>query len=430
MKLKMMGFFCLSILLITGFFVKPVNADSAGSCTWSGDNTTVTCVVGSVTTGEPLEGYEPSEPIITDVKFTSDEWGSMFPLSDGTPYDPTLPAETSTDPSTVSPFVNIDYSVLTTDENDTYTVHYLVDGVETGVTSSTSVTFTMPCSNGYEIVDGLCSLPVENVEEPEEAVSPTVTTNAPEYESFASGPIEDGSARRTIIFSLLIVIGSLAAAIWLYIKFGWGQKKNKKKKIDAQPLDDLKQEKEIEFKTRLTFAEYNEFLSYIKSNEQYEVLNQENWYFDTADLANIAKGIAVRIRRENNVYELCVKIKHETYNNELNVILSNDDAEKIITSRRIDLNRFGLDEYVVNHRLTYITNLTNLRYQYRDGDALIALDCSTYGDVEICELEMEYPTYERGKKYFESFLKAFNIQEKPIKPKVARALDEYRKKHQ
>ncbi len=75
-----------------------------------------------------------------------------------------------------------------------------------------------------------------------------------------------------------------------------------------------------------------------------------------------------------------------------------------------------MDEFV-----TYKVNLENFRVSTPYEGGTLFLDKCDYCNVTDYEIEYEASHYDEGKKIFENFLKAHNIEIKPTKRKSERA---------
>ncbi|MDR2828635.1 MAG: CYTH domain-containing protein [Acholeplasmatales bacterium] len=175
---------------------------------------------------------------------------------------------------------------------------------------------------------------------------------------------------------------------------------------------------EIEFKTSITFEEYERLLH--KFNLENSVFVQTNHYFDTDnyDLNNLHYVIRIRDKGNGRI-KLTLKMHgKDGINNERHHPITSDEATKLMKSTFDTTKYFNIESYQVSYK----ASLTNYRatIQYKSGE--LFLDKSTYNGITDYEIEYEAPSYDKGAREWNEFLKENNIEFIKIKKKSTRAL--------
>ncbi|MCC5895133.1 MAG: CYTH domain-containing protein [Alkalibacterium sp.] len=187
----------------------------------------------------------------------------------------------------------------------------------------------------------------------------------------------------------------------------------------------MNQEIEIEFKNLLTEEEYDVLSStyFLKSAESF---TQKNIYYDTEsyDLKN--RSCALRIRVKEESAEFTLKSPFEGHHKELNIPLTIEEAERLISMEAImppeQIKAFLKNEYELD--VTTVNKLTELvtqRIEKEYKECLLVLDKSWYNDTVDYELEIESPSIEQGSSLFDSLLRTHSIPKRHTPNKIARA---------
>lgn len=182
--------------------------------------------------------------------------------------------------------------------------------------------------------------------------------------------------------------------------------------------------KEIEFKNLLTLEEYNKIYDHYNLSKAREITN-ENYYYDTKDNTLKKNNVALRIRKNELLEEMTLKIKKDKGNIEINEKFEITTPKKLLTlsdmpkniKTYIEKNALGKDFYLTQKIITK-------RKELQISEGLIVLDKTYFlNDVVDYELEFEVCDYEKGKNYFYSLLDKLGIQKKEAQPKIARAFE-------
>jgi uncharacterized protein YjbK len=173
---------------------------------------------------------------------------------------------------------------------------------------------------------------------------------------------------------------------------------------------------EIEFKSAITEEKYLELLK--QFDLENNIFKQINYYFDTDDYTFNQKQIVLRIRQKGDSrFKVTLKSQSDEGAYENHVFLQKDQALDMIE------NGFNTGDFFedMNEFVTYKVNLENFRVSTPYEGGTLFLDRCDYCNVTDYEIEYEASHYDEGKKIFENFLKAHNIEIKPTKRKSERA---------
>lgn len=172
---------------------------------------------------------------------------------------------------------------------------------------------------------------------------------------------------------------------------------------------------EKEYKSELSLNEYNSLLNYFTDTN---TIIQTNYYFDTPNFDLRKKGFMARIRVINNEYTFTLKtpkinFASEEHNQIVPALIIDENVKKV-------LNKFNLD-----NNLIIVASATTKRTIHKDNYGEWCLDKTNFSNNTI-DYELEYELFDSEIDRFDDyiqFLKKFNIEYKPIKSKVARALN-------
>ena len=182
---------------------------------------------------------------------------------------------------------------------------------------------------------------------------------------------------------------------------------------------------EIEFKNLLTKDQYDALYEEYNLSNSEEIINK-NFYYDDADESFKNIEAALRIRYTNKKTEMTLKIKGETQNIEINVLLD-DRYPKEPTVLPILPNEIISELERMNVKIKtpmLIQKIETLRHEVTLEEGLLVLDKTTFiNDIVDYELEFETKDYESGLAAFEKLLEENNINKNPTKPKIARAVE-------
>lgn len=183
----------------------------------------------------------------------------------------------------------------------------------------------------------------------------------------------------------------------------------------------MSQHIEIEFKTMLTEAEFNELHKNMPFPKQPFV--QINHYFETDNFALKSKNSAIRIREKDDQYILTLKEPHEEGLLETNELLAEDVAKSWLESNPISVKNVTerLEHLGIHEKdLRYFGSLTTERYTYEENSIHYMLDKSFYHNVVDYELEIEAPSKAKGLQALKKVLQQHNLVERKAEPKIAR----------
>lgn len=187
---------------------------------------------------------------------------------------------------------------------------------------------------------------------------------------------------------------------------------------------------EIEFKNMLTREEYQKLCQHFQLDKD-QTWIQENYYFDTDDLALKKKGSAFRIRIRQDQAEITLKSPKGQDLLESNQDLDLGKAEEIIRQQSFPLSQsrewqdkfqsLGIDAESLN----LLTGFKTRRFEKETKDGLIVLDHTLFGDSgdsEDFELEFEVAQRQAGQVAFQELLAKHQIPVRPADNKIGRAL--------
>ena len=182
---------------------------------------------------------------------------------------------------------------------------------------------------------------------------------------------------------------------------------------------------EIEFKNLLTKDQYDVLYEKYNLSNSEKIINK-NFYYDDADESFRKIGAALRIRYTNKKTEMTLKIKGETQNVEINVLLD-ERYPKEPTVLPILPNEIISELEQINLKIKtpmLIQKIKTLRHEVTLEEGLLVLDKTTFiNDIVDYELEFETKDYETGLAAFEKLLEENNIDKSSAKPKIARAVE-------
>lgn len=173
---------------------------------------------------------------------------------------------------------------------------------------------------------------------------------------------------------------------------------------------------EIEFKSAVSEETYNRMLKLFDLEDN--VFKQTNYYFDTDNFDLYNQKIVLRIRQKGDRFKVTSKSQSGNAAFESHVILTKEQALKMIDEGFNAKDFFEELDYIV----TFKASLDNYRVSTHYEDGLLFFDKSVYHNITDYEIEYEYHDYDQGKRIFEVFLEKQNIELKPTKRKSQRAL--------
>jgi len=170
---------------------------------------------------------------------------------------------------------------------------------------------------------------------------------------------------------------------------------------------------EIEYKTLLTKQEFEQVLSYFN---QYKLINQTNFYYQSTNSLN--KKIAARIRQIDTSFELTFKIKQDKGKLEVNFNVPSNSIEHFY---RKDVQDF-LKSHGYTKQWVFIGELHTTRHSIMEEYGELCIDHNVYLDTEDYELEFEVKNEYEKLAYarFIEILNQFSIQNIKAKAKLHR----------
>lgn len=191
----------------------------------------------------------------------------------------------------------------------------------------------------------------------------------------------------------------------------------------------MSQEIEIEFKTLLTAADYQNLLTQYAASET-DFFLQTNVYYDTPDFSLKRKSMGLRIRLFEKYGELT--LKSPLPNNQMGLLETTDrltlaEAEAFVETETIlttgDVADFLIKMGIELGQLSVQANLTTKRWEHPLSEAiLLVLDESWYHGQHDYELEMEVQEANIGQDFFTHFLAKHNIPLLKGTNKIQRAI--------
>jgi uncharacterized protein YjbK len=189
----------------------------------------------------------------------------------------------------------------------------------------------------------------------------------------------------------------------------------------------MKTNLEIEYKTLLSLAEYDQLS---KRFSHVKPIQQTNYYFDTPDFKLRENKLALRIRRLTNRGEMTLKIPQKIGNLEYNSPLTLEEAKALLALTTLPETHLKIQEildllckFSINVTdIGLLGTLTTTRLEYQTKIGLMALDKNNYSGKIDYELELEVGQPETGEADFKHFLKQNHVQYRYAKSKVVRFL--------
>lgn len=181
------------------------------------------------------------------------------------------------------------------------------------------------------------------------------------------------------------------------------------------------EEIEIEFKNVLTRKQYEN----LRSSFDVDTFSHISYYFD---FNNILKEhqIALRVRVKDNSYRLTIKHQFDKHIYELKDDISFEEFESLKNGYLVNdlLNKYLISQNIIIDKYELIAVFTTNRSIFYIDDYKIFLDETIFSNNEVdYELEIECCSYDDGLKFFELFLKKYNINKIQSNKKIARALE-------
>ncbi|MDL2212289.1 CYTH domain-containing protein [Erysipelotrichaceae bacterium OttesenSCG-928-M19] len=172
---------------------------------------------------------------------------------------------------------------------------------------------------------------------------------------------------------------------------------------------------EIEYKQLLTKQEY-EIIEHDLVIKDSQIIEQENFYFETPLFSLKKQGQAIRIRVLNNEFELCRKTQRENDILEENIFI--DKQIFLAICQQPNLINDYFDNVATDLRLLGSMKTKRIEYHYQNG--LICLDKSVYLGQTDYEIEYEAADYS-SEGSFKDFLNNYGIEyQRSLKSKIAR----------
>ena len=173
--------------------------------------------------------------------------------------------------------------------------------------------------------------------------------------------------------------------------------------------------KEIEFKTLITEAQYNSLLNEFGLDNN--IFIQTNHYFDTEDTKLLNEQTVLRIRQKGNNFKLTKKTRAEVGADETHIFINKEKA--------LDYLENGLDGKIIGipYYVRKVAELTTYRVSTPYKDGTLFFDKSVYyGHVDY-EIEYEVDDIKQGTEDFKYFLEKHGIVYKESIRKSKRAFD-------
>ena len=173
--------------------------------------------------------------------------------------------------------------------------------------------------------------------------------------------------------------------------------------------------KEIEFKSFISEAKYNELLE--KFGLDNNVFAQTNHYFDTPDTKLLEEKTVLRIRQKGNNFKITKKTRAEVGADETHILISKEKALEYLKNG-FDASIIGIPYYV-----NKIAELTTYRVSTPYKNGILFFDKSEYYAKTDYEIEYEVDDDKVGYNDFLGFLKEFGVEYKESIRKSKRAYD-------
>lgn len=184
---------------------------------------------------------------------------------------------------------------------------------------------------------------------------------------------------------------------------------------------------EIEFKNLLTKEDFALLLNVFYITEA-DFAKQVNHYFDTDTFLLKQSTAALRIRKEDNFYELTLKKTAPVGLLEINQTISAAEANVCIQQLQFPEGEVMEELAAMNiepKRLVCFGSLETRRAKRNFGPGCLMFDHSRYMGREDFEVEYEVPEAKlnEGQKHFFQLLKRLNIPVKKADSKIKRLFD-------
>lgn len=175
--------------------------------------------------------------------------------------------------------------------------------------------------------------------------------------------------------------------------------------------------KEYEARVMINEEQYLNIRKHYLSNAyQYELIENENYYFDSEDLKLTNSHKVLRIRKINDQkFELTLKIQEADGCLEINQSLTSIEKDKLLESFDLkegkikdDLLKLGINLIEIK----YITSLKTERVEVKLDKSLLVIDKNYFRNRIDYNLEVESDTENHAKDQLLSIIKEFNIEYK------------------
>ncbi|WAA08648.1 CYTH domain-containing protein [Fervidibacillus albus] len=179
---------------------------------------------------------------------------------------------------------------------------------------------------------------------------------------------------------------------------------------------------EIEFKNLLTKQEFDRLKNHF-SIQEIDFFCQVNNYFDTPDFLLKTNGMALRIRKKNNSFELTLKEPNEVGLLETNEPIAKEDVQAMLAGTSFFQGEIKTRLEQLNIRtdtIVHFGQLTTFRAEFPYRDGLAVLDKNLYFKMVDYELEYEVTDEKIGEKHFTDLLHTFQIPRRKTENKIVR----------
>ena len=185
-------------------------------------------------------------------------------------------------------------------------------------------------------------------------------------------------------------------------------------------------ERELKFKLQ-DKSDYQKIREYLDKKYPYEILHQENYYYDTVDMSLLENNAVLRVRVEGENAIITFKRQKEKRDgyfisdeNEVKGFLC--DIKEIIAGKKRIIEICGkirtyVEELTKNKHLKIIGRFKTERCKYKVDDMYLELDRVDFGNNFIdYEIESECDNEERVRNFlenlFESLFVHYQLQDK------------------
>ncbi len=183
---------------------------------------------------------------------------------------------------------------------------------------------------------------------------------------------------------------------------------------------------EIEFKQLLSEQQFYQILEDY-SAYHHKTYYQTNYYLTHPILEK--KKMSLRVRQKNNHYELTLKQPQKIGLLETNIDISPKQFNLIMSGEFLENEIF---ENLVRMDINYLESelyLTTRRCDIILPEGLLSIDENEYMGKIDYELELEVDQYDKGAKFFKSFLEKYDIEyQENCDSKIKRLLDYVKEK--